>query len=848
MLASLDRVLPPGDRAACEGDPGSEGVGVAELHAALLQCASGKTPGTDGLTYEFYRAFWPQLGGPLAACLNAAFALGDEGRLTDSQLLGQVVLVYKGSKAGPRSQVASYRPLTMLNSDYKLMAKVLALRFARPLCSVIDPTQTAFLPDRWIGDNVLQHLEEIDYLEVTRNPGVLAFIDFEKAYDRISRPWVEACMEGQGFGPRAVRWVRLLHRGTRARCRFNGFHTRDFAVRSGVAQGSPLSPALYLIAAQPLASSLRALQRAGALGGILLPDGTLAPPSTQHADDTTLHLSSLADLAVAQHRAILPYCRASASLAHAVKTRAMLLGAAADGRHGGFTDPDSGVEVVPRGLAVRHLGLMLGPGDVGVAARAAKYATLEAVVRARISHWSAYALSPDGRAHVARQCLGSTLVYHAAFSRPPPDLLARLTVRVMAFVDGGDAVGAPPRAIAQLPRALGGRGVISIPRVVDALQAGVVVRLLHPARLPWKILMASWLGRLPPPAPSFGLRALLFAGGPGPGLPSRVAGYVDGFWACTPHRSIPVEHLSPASALAEPLLCNPSVVDGGLPLAPLAFPAALAAGVQAVADLAAALLRQPPPSGPLAAELRTLRSSLPPSWGRLLSPPPPPSPSPPPQEPPVWFEWPRATGPLQMVRVGGGGEAEVYDVGPDGALAAVGAAAAWPPPPWRPADRLCLVVATSTRAARRPAPAEAGAASGSAAGGGTASPLPAPARLYVVGPCAAGAAAPLDPTLWAVAGEPLLRSTAQRRTQHLVQRDAAASGGGAGGWAFRPGQPLQPAVWPSEAGTGLAAAEQRWRDGSRKRTRMERDQPDPGMWQYIATAQGLRGGGAPAPS
>ena len=316
---------------------------------------------------------------------------------------------------------------------------------------------------------------------------------------------------------------------------------------------------------------------------------------------------------------------------------------------------------------------------------------------------------------------------------------------------------------------------------------------------------------------------------------------MDGFWACTPHRSIPVEHLSPASALAEPLFCNPSVVDGGLPLAPLAFPAALAAGVQAVADLAAALLRQPPPSGPLAAELRTLRSSLPPSWGRLLSPPPPPSPSPPPQEPPVWFEWPRAAGPLQMVRVGGGA-AEVFDVGLDGALAAEGAAAAWPPPPERPAGRPCLVVAAPTRAARRLAPAApplAGAAPVSAGGGGDASPLP-PPRLYVVGPCVAGAAAPLDPALWAVAGVPLLRSTTRQLTQHLVQRDAADPGGGAGGWAFKPGQPLQPAVWPSAAGSGLAAVEQRWRDGSRKRTHLEREQPDPGMWQYITTARGLR--------
>lgn len=70
---------------------------------------------------------------------------------------------------------------------------------------------------------MLLHLEEeIDYLELTNNPGVLAFVDFEKAYDRISRPWVLTCMERLGFGPVAMRWVRLLLEGTQAMCCYNG--------------------------------------------------------------------------------------------------------------------------------------------------------------------------------------------------------------------------------------------------------------------------------------------------------------------------------------------------------------------------------------------------------------------------------------------------------------------------------------------------------------------------------------------------------------------------------------------------------------------------------------------------
>ena len=384
MLASLDKVLPRNSRDAADGP--EEGVTPEELEEALKRCERGKAPGCDGLTYEFYRAFWPVLGERLSEVFQAAFEQGDEGRLPSSMLLGIVTLVYKGPKAGPRTQLRCYRPLTMLNCDYKILAKAIACRLAEPLTLVVDDTQTAFLPGRSIVDNVLTHLEEVDYLEATQQPGVIAFVDFEKAYDKVSRPWAVRCMQAMGFGPRAVRWVRLLHNGTRAKCRFNGFHTREFPVVSGVAQGSPLSPALYVIAAQPLAARLRQLQRTGVIAGIELPDGTMAPPSHQHADDTTIHLRRLADLGAAWHGAVQPFCSASGSRAHPGKTTGMLLGSEADGRAEGFTDPASGVSVAPRTQAVRHLGVMLGPGRVGEEARAAKYAAVEAIVLQRIQH------------------------------------------------------------------------------------------------------------------------------------------------------------------------------------------------------------------------------------------------------------------------------------------------------------------------------------------------------------------------------------------------------------------------------------------------------------------------------
>jgi hypothetical protein len=112
---------------------------------------------------------------------------------------------------------------------------------------VVDQTQTAFIPNRWIGDNVLAHLEEIDFCESCHVEGTILFIDSAKAYDRLDMGWVLRCLQGFGFGPRAQRWVSLLHGGRQACVRFNGWRTAPFPISSGVAQGSPLSPLLYFL-------------------------------------------------------------------------------------------------------------------------------------------------------------------------------------------------------------------------------------------------------------------------------------------------------------------------------------------------------------------------------------------------------------------------------------------------------------------------------------------------------------------------------------------------------------------------------------------------------------------------
>ena len=227
LLADIDLTLSPADKASCEGV-----FSVEELHAALLTLPRGKAPGSDGLPYELYTAFWPELGQALCDALNEAFAMSEatpsgasssgasssrattSPTLTQRQRTGTITIIYKGK--GSPAQLGNYRPITLFNADVKIAAKALALRFSHPLASVVDSTQTAYIPGRWAGDNVICHMEEVDYAAATGEPGAMIFLDFAKAFDRLHRGWLLRSLDTMGFGPDACCWVSTLLAGSQA--------------------------------------------------------------------------------------------------------------------------------------------------------------------------------------------------------------------------------------------------------------------------------------------------------------------------------------------------------------------------------------------------------------------------------------------------------------------------------------------------------------------------------------------------------------------------------------------------------------------------------------------------------
>ncbi len=120
-----------------------------ELDLAAKQLSNNKAPGLDGLSCEFYQCFWPLLKNDLLSVLNHAVACGS---LPRSSQRGVISLI---PKKGDLSDVANWRPVSLLNTDYKIFAKLLANRLKSRMHSVINHDQSYCVPDRSIHDNIL---------------------------------------------------------------------------------------------------------------------------------------------------------------------------------------------------------------------------------------------------------------------------------------------------------------------------------------------------------------------------------------------------------------------------------------------------------------------------------------------------------------------------------------------------------------------------------------------------------------------------------------------------------------------------------------------------------------------
>jgi len=273
-------------------DVAGSAVTEGEVAHALKKCKRRTSAGPDGIRPEVFTSFAPEFSPFFAKIFSAILSSKSAPK---GFMDGIVIYIYK--RSGERCSIGNYRPITLLNTVYRLLAKTLAHILNPRMSDIIDDEQKGFLVGRQIGEVVITIQAAQALLESRGEFACLIFADFMKAYDTVDRSFLLRIMAFTGVPKSFCEVVFMLLSNTRACASVNGILSPWVDFLAGVRQGCPLAPLLYLFVAEALHCVLGTTSGVGMEcpifdSSVTVPKSPVDGPSVvvmapQYADDIT---------------------------------------------------------------------------------------------------------------------------------------------------------------------------------------------------------------------------------------------------------------------------------------------------------------------------------------------------------------------------------------------------------------------------------------------------------------------------------------------------------------------------------------------------------------------------------
>jgi hypothetical protein len=366
-------------------------------------------------------------------------------------------------------ETKNYRPISLLNVDYKIATRAISGCLLGVIGSIVGSDQTCGIPGRTISENLCLIRDLIEYADRADMPLALLSLDQEKAFDRVDWAFLQRILLKFGFGDSFRCWIGLFYTDVESAVIINGWTSSFFRPSHGVRQGCPLSPLLYVLCIEALACAITA---APAIEGVTLPGRDSVFKCSGYADDTSIVVTTDASIA-ATFDVYAQYEQASGAKLNRGKSNGMWLGA---WKH--RQDSPHGIKWVKE---LSLLGATISAGDYSTSTWEPPVAKLER----RLSAWKGRQLTFQGKTAVINTLALSQLWHLCHVFVVPEWAVKRIKKAVWGFFWSRRKELESRRTVC-LPKAQGGFGLIDFELKAKAFCLQWVRHYFLPSPAKWK--------------------------------------------------------------------------------------------------------------------------------------------------------------------------------------------------------------------------------------------------------------------------------------------------------------------------------------------------------------------------
>ena len=459
-------------------------LSVQEVKNAIKSLKNGSCPGSDGLPSEVYKVFWSKFEEDFMAMLHHVYSTGC---LHPTASMGILNLIPKGQK--DTRYLKNMRPITLLNTDYKIIEKCVSNRILPSLQEIIHSDQTGFLPHRRIAANIRKVLDVVTEMDKQDRPGIILECDFLKCFDRVEFQCVIESLKMFWFSSVIQEWTKILYSKFQIKVQNNGnFATELINVSRGLHQGRPASNVYFLAVAELLANILRADQR---IQGLYVKE--ILQFLNQYADDLGICMENDEDSISAALEQFERFRRSTGFTLSYDKTTVYRVGSLKHSKAKMYTARQLNWVEDQEGFVLLGVNILNDP----CALMETNYQDIMCKVGRIIRQWESRNLSLLGKISVVNTLIASLFVYRmSVLPAIPGKFVVQLNEMVEKFVWSGHKPKIPMKCL-QASYAHGGLQLVDFVRKDKSLKASWVKLIMdgmYDSRLVYDIIQRDLQG------------------------------------------------------------------------------------------------------------------------------------------------------------------------------------------------------------------------------------------------------------------------------------------------------------------------------------------------------------------